>query len=253
MDIKNLQKNWDEFGKIDPLWSIATVDEKKDNKWDLKEFFDTGVKIIDRIMGEIKSNKYLSEYNKALDLGCGVGRLTNPLGNHFKEVFGLDIAPSMIELAEKYKTSENCKFLVNGEPNLKKFNDSSVNFVISHLTLQHMRREYAIEYLKEFSRVLKPGGIILFNLPSHFKSLRERVDELIYPQFLRTKLHFIKQSVFSFLHLKNPTEGPMMEMNYTNKKKVIKILEKLGIKLIRSILYVDGNFVSYEYLGIKEK
>ena len=37
----------------------------------------------------------------ALDFGCGVWRLTQPLADHFKEVCGIDISPNFIELANK--------------------------------------------------------------------------------------------------------------------------------------------------------
>ena len=36
-----------------------------------------------------------------LDIGCGVGRLTQALSSRFDECWGVDIAPSMIESANK--------------------------------------------------------------------------------------------------------------------------------------------------------
>ena len=50
MDIKELQKNWDEFGRNDPLWAILTLPNKRWNKWQVDEFFETGVKEIDAVM-----------------------------------------------------------------------------------------------------------------------------------------------------------------------------------------------------------
>ncbi len=38
MQFKELQRNWDEFGKTDPLWAILSVPELKGNKWDVEEF-----------------------------------------------------------------------------------------------------------------------------------------------------------------------------------------------------------------------
>ncbi len=42
---------------------------------------------------------------RALDFGCGVGRLTQALARHFNIVDGVDIAPSMIELANQFNRS----------------------------------------------------------------------------------------------------------------------------------------------------
>lgn len=51
---------------------------------------------------------------KALDFGCGMGRLTQALTKYFEEVYGIDIAPSMIKLTEKYNRYDNkCKFFLN--------------------------------------------------------------------------------------------------------------------------------------------
>ncbi len=32
MELNELQKHWNQFGKQDPLWAIATWDDKKGNK-----------------------------------------------------------------------------------------------------------------------------------------------------------------------------------------------------------------------------
>ena len=54
MKLKELQKNWDNFGKTDPRWSILTWSEKKNNKFDINEFFETGKKEIEIVMSELK-------------------------------------------------------------------------------------------------------------------------------------------------------------------------------------------------------
>ncbi len=252
MDIKELQKNWDDFGKTDPLWSIMTVKEKKNNKWDLKDFFGTGAEKAEHLIKEIKFSNPSAKYGKALDFGCGAGRITNHLGNYFQEAIGADIAPSMIELAKKYKTNANCKFLVNKDPDLKLFYDNSFDFVFSLITLQHMKQKYSQGYIKELARVLKPEGTIIFNLPSKSKSFKDGLIEFLYPQPARTVAHFAKQKIFNFLKLKNPAQGPIMEMHYVNKKKVIKNLAEAGIKIIKVSEYFDGPLVCYEYLGIKK-
>ena len=42
MELKELQKHWNKFGKEDPLCAIITLDEKRGNKWNPEEFFETG-------------------------------------------------------------------------------------------------------------------------------------------------------------------------------------------------------------------
>ena len=40
--IRRLQRSWERFGRVDPLWAIVTWPGKKGNKWDPEEFFQTG-------------------------------------------------------------------------------------------------------------------------------------------------------------------------------------------------------------------
>ena len=98
-------KNWNKFGRTDPLWAIMTHPDKKGNKWEREEFFETGVKEIENIMKDIQSLDIHFQTNRALDFGCGIGRLTQALAIYFEEVYGIDIAPSMIKLAKEYKYS----------------------------------------------------------------------------------------------------------------------------------------------------
>ncbi len=76
MDLRELERNWDAFGRTDPLWAILVESGKKGNKWRSEEFFKTGVIEINRIIDEIRQMHLSIEHGTALDFGCGVGRLT---------------------------------------------------------------------------------------------------------------------------------------------------------------------------------
>lgn len=65
------------------------------------------------IFSKIDASGLLSRHQRALDFGCGVGRLTQALGARFDEVVGIDISSSKVKLAEELNTSPNCKFVVN--------------------------------------------------------------------------------------------------------------------------------------------
>src|SRR5437660_12935525 len=102
MSIQELKRTWDQFGKTDPLWAILSVPDKKGNRWRLDDFFDSGIQEIDSVIEYMKSLGLAVRHQRALDFGCGVGRLTQALAKHFDEVIGLDIAPSMLQLARRY-------------------------------------------------------------------------------------------------------------------------------------------------------
>jgi SAM-dependent methyltransferase len=147
MNLDELQRNWDALGRADPLWAIQFVPAKKGNRWDPAEFFGTGERDVAAHEAWLADHGVPLQHGRALDFGCGVGRLTQALASRFDEVEGVDIAPSMIELAM--------------------FDDSSFDLVYSLYVLQHVQPEYARAYLREFLRVLRPGGVLVVGLPSH--------------------------------------------------------------------------------------
>ena len=68
MQIRELQVNWNEFGKTDPLWAILTEPGKEGNKWDLEDFFDTGKREIDELITFIKSLGFSPQSDVASDV-----------------------------------------------------------------------------------------------------------------------------------------------------------------------------------------
>jgi SAM-dependent methyltransferase len=167
MDLKDLQRNWDEFGRADAMWAILSDPAKRGNRWDREEFFATGVQEIRLALRYVRDLGIDLRTRRALDFGCGVGRLTQALAVYFDEAVGVDIAPSMIEQAQQYnRYGSRCRFVLNAATDLVLFDDNSFDFVYSNLTLQHVAPSYTRLYLAEMLRILRPGGVLLFQLPS---------------------------------------------------------------------------------------
>lgn len=166
MDLQELQKNWHEFGRTDPLWAILTDPAKKGGKWDLQEFLRTGKLEIDAVFARLKSLNIPVHANRALDFGCGIGRLTQALSHRFRESWGVDIAPSMIAFATEINAHpERCHYLVNDSNDLTSFPSGHFDFIYSRLVLQHMEARYAKAYIADFMRILAADGVLVFQLP----------------------------------------------------------------------------------------
>jgi SAM-dependent methyltransferase len=180
--LKRLQQNWEGLARVDPMWAICVDHGRLGNKWTIEEFFETGEVEIQRIMEYLGSLGLSPERaGAALDFGCGVGRLTSALGRRFQECWGVDISPTMIRLAEQFnKDSLTCHFRLNPRDNLQIFPDERFTFVYTSLVLQHIQRKYVEGYLRELIRVLKPGGVFVFQVPERERApviakLRNRV------------------------------------------------------------------------------
>ena len=167
MRLNALSRHWDNLAKEDPMWAILSDPNKKGGKWDPGEFFDSGFSEVVSVMEHVKQVQPSLRYKRALDFGCGLGRLTQALATHFDEVIGVDIAPEMIKGAERYNSlGDRCKYILNPHPDLSVFDANHFDFIYSNLVLQHMHPRYSAVYLRDFIRVLAPGGVALFQIPS---------------------------------------------------------------------------------------
>jgi len=156
MDLTELRRNWDEFGKQDPLWAIRTEPDKRGGKWDVAEFFSSGEAHVRELVGRL-TELDLATQGAALDFGCGVGRLTQAFADHFDEVWGVDIAPSMVEGAESFnRHGSRVHYVVNDTSDLRRFDDGSFDLVFSVIVLQHIRSDIALSYVREFFRRFRP-------------------------------------------------------------------------------------------------
>lgn len=163
--LKDIKDNWEEFARVDPLWSILPEPDKKNNRWTIQELFHTGEIEIRSVMEQLAQIPVRRLDGRALDFGCGVGRLSQALAGYFQEVWGVDISCRMIELAEKYNLHpDRCRFLVNDQPDLRLFPDDYFDFIYSNIVFQHIPPALTFGYLKEFLRIIKTGGIVVFQM-----------------------------------------------------------------------------------------
>jgi SAM-dependent methyltransferase len=176
MRLSTVQRYWDHQAHTDPMWAILTHPAKTEGRWNAQEFFATGTHEVDMFMKRAEAWGVPAARRTALDFGCGIGRLTQALAVHFDWVCGVDISPKMIELAREHnRQGERCEYRWNPENHLRTFADGSIDMIYSWITLQHMRPRHAREYMREFLRVLAPGGLLLFQCPSRPISFRQDV------------------------------------------------------------------------------
>ena len=100
-------------------------------------------------------------------------RLSRALARRFDVVYGVDISPQMIKTAVQLNQyGEKCRYFVNAKENLRIFHDGTFTFIYSNIVLQHIPPILTRGYLQEFLRVLRLGGLLIFQLPGS----RKRVD-----------------------------------------------------------------------------
>ena len=101
-------------------------------------FFKTGEDLLARQMKLIQDRGIQISRGRALDFGCGVGRLTNAMATYFDEVIGVDISSTMIGNANQLKRRPNCSFQVNKRPDLALCPDDQFACMYSDMTGPHI-------------------------------------------------------------------------------------------------------------------
>ncbi|MCU1497356.1 MAG: hypothetical protein JWM47_1309 [Acidimicrobiales bacterium] len=164
-DLATQHRVWEDWARADPLWAILSEPEHKGGTWDLEAFFARGRLHVDLVLDELAQRGLEVRTGRALDFGCGVGRLTQALGAVFDRTDGVDISETMVSLAGDHnRLGDRCQYHVNRAADLALFPDATFDFVFSMIVLQHVAPATATDYIAEFGRVLAPGGIAVFDM-----------------------------------------------------------------------------------------
>jgi SAM-dependent methyltransferase len=239
VSLRRVERTWRKLGHEDPLWAILSDPAKKGGGWDEADFFQSGAAEIREVLTRATAVRPGLARRRALDFGCGVGRLTLPLARHFERVDGVDISEPMIARAREYaRAVPQCQFYLNARPDLHLFPSGRYDFVYSTLTLQHMKPRYSRRYLGEFVRVLDPGGVLVFHLPTQ-TSPGGRWYRRAVPRSIRQ---------WAIVHLRRET---LPEMHGVPESEVRRTIEAAGGQLHRADPRAGDTLESWLYTVTK--
>lgn len=238
------REQWEKLGAYDPYWAVLTSPNKKGGKWDINDFFDTGEKEIENVLGKLSELNVNPDRSIALDFGCGVGRLSRALAKEFINVVALDISVSMLEEARKVNHDiRNIEFIHNPFENLKIVPNKSIGFLYSNMVLQHIPRTRQVIYIREFCKVLSSDGVMVIQTPSRFnlRSLKGWAYILLGNNILNVIRRF--------------KYGPcgVMEIHALPKEMVLETLRQEGMEIIHVEKYEsdESAFDNYMYFAKK--
>lgn len=152
-----MREDWNQRAQEDAGYYVAFGRRDQEDA----DFFATATEIVNSLETELKRVPERERQGwKALEIGCGPGRLIRPMSRHFAEIHGVDVSDQMIELARKKLADLPNAFVETTDgARLTAFADNSLDFVYSYAVFQHIpSREVVSEYMREIQRVLKTGG-----------------------------------------------------------------------------------------------
>ena len=245
--VKEQLQGWDLAAQTEEAASVyIAYDGRK--KWDRDEFFLSGVEDVEEpASGFFKEMDFDPAGKRMLDIGCGIGRLTLAFAHKFGEAYGVDFSSNMINLArEIHKDKPKLSFDANNGSDLSIYQDNFFDFCYSYIVFHHIAKfEVIASYIREIDRVLKPGGLFMFQInanrwvirrafgwiPIHYR-IRDLLEKI---GFMRcyNRLRINKQAKPSYF-------SKAMRVYYTAPKKVNQVLENTSLDTTRIICKSNG-------------
>ncbi len=155
---RDTDADWRELGASQPYWGVLThPDYRTENLTpaNLEAFYASGGDYVTDIVRRLKVATGKPPGGRALDFGCGAGRLTEAMAAHAKTVTGFDISPGMLAQARKRQGRAT---YVDALP------DGPFDWINSFIVFQHIPPARGLTLLEDLLARLASGGLISLQL-----------------------------------------------------------------------------------------
>ncbi len=152
------------WGRQDPYFAVITNEKFRRAKLtdDAKrEFFESGRYHVNYVLDA--ASRLLGrtiEPQRALDFGCGVGRVALPLAERVPQVVGIDVSPDMLDEMDRNAQAQSLR---NVQGALSDATLSAVSgtfdFVHSCITFQHIPPARGLRLFQRLVELLDAGGV----------------------------------------------------------------------------------------------
>jgi 2-polyprenyl-3-methyl-5-hydroxy-6-metoxy-1,4-benzoquinol methylase len=165
-------RDWEQFALLDPYFAVLSEERyRAENRTQetLEQFFASGSQYGDFLISEIRRRLDPTFVpRRALDFGCGVGRLTIPLARMCEEVIAVDASQRICS-----ETRWNCERLGLGNvrvlslPEFLAYSYGSFHLVNSFITFQHLPVAEGERLYRRLLTAVQAGGIAALHFVYH--------------------------------------------------------------------------------------
>ncbi|MBO9579619.1 MAG: class I SAM-dependent methyltransferase [Sphingobium sp.] len=177
---RDTDSDWRMIGEGEPYFGVLSHERflrRNLTPEILAEFWQTGKVEIAYLLGRLRAHFGEITLNRALDFGCGVGRLSRGMADVAQEVFAIDISPGMLEEARR-NAPANITFTSTVDVR-------DLDWINSIIVFQHIPPERGYAILDDLLGRLKPGGVISIQLTIYrdrnpISAITAMSDEAVY-------------------------------------------------------------------------
>jgi SAM-dependent methyltransferase len=196
-----MRDDWNARAREDAGYYVAFGRRDQDEA----EFYATATEMVTSFEAELRRVPLAERGSwRALEIGCGPGRLMRPMSRHFLEIDGVDVSDEMIAIAkQRLSDLPNAHPHHNDGASLAMFPDETFDFVYSYAVFQHIpRREVVIQYLRETHRVMKIGALTRLQFNGLPQGVGAAYDTWAGARFTSSELmEFARENDFQVLSL----------------------------------------------------
>lgn len=215
--LAHVEQCWRRLGEYEPHWSVLTDPLYKADMISetIEHFYASGSGDVREFVQAVsRSELRFPSGGTCLELGCGVGRATPWLAQHFRHVIATDVSLSHLNVARQAMVESSCNNVelrlvntIEAIESLPRF-----NCFFSIIVLQHNPPPVIHWLLSEMLAKLKLGGVAFFQLPTFLPNYQ-----------------FDAHAYMSQL----PDHG-QMEMHALPYDSVLRIIDDAGCDLLES-------------------
>jgi len=190
---------WTTFGEEAPHWSVLTTNEYRPDSINLHidKFYQTGIGDVDFCLNALRRVGIpVNRFERALDFGCGVGRLSLALAEIADHVTSIDVSPGHLKLARERAAeigAHNVDWVqLKDLRELEQFRD--YDLVLSLIVLQHNAPPVMAFAFRALLRTLKPGGFAVIQIPTYIAPVF-KIEDYLAQEPGEMEMHALPQSV----------------------------------------------------------
>jgi 2-polyprenyl-3-methyl-5-hydroxy-6-metoxy-1,4-benzoquinol methylase len=240
-------KAWEYYGREDPYFGVLTADQFRRDNLDAAArvaFFAAGEDLVATVLGTVTQQLEPGfRPARALDFGCGVGRLTLPLARRCEHVVGVDVSPSMLDEARANASRAgltNTEFVLSDDE-LSRVH-GSFDLVVSFIVMQHVATGRGGAITRQLASRLADGGVGVIQFTyANAAPFTRRTLTAAYAQV--PGLYRVRNLV-----KRQPWARPPMQMNCYDLGRVFRILQEAGCHDIH-VRFTEANHYGYPVYG----